>query len=121
MAVARQACGCRDHTRSELLRTAAARAGTGLPSIEPGMPLPAGPGLDRRALLTRTLGLAMAVYGAASLAPRALREGIAAAAETGDAPVLVSVFLDGGMDSLSVLAPTGDARLADLRPTLALS
>ena len=34
---------CRDFSRSQLLRSAAARAGSGLPEIEPGMPTPAGP------------------------------------------------------------------------------
>src|SRR5947208_6554695 len=120
MAVARPACACRDHTRSELLRAAVAGAGSGLPSIEPGMPQPAGTGLDRRTFLSRTFGLALAVYGATSMAPRALREGIAAAAEAGPSPVLLSVFLDGGIDALSVLAPTGDPQYATLRPTLAL-
>ena len=33
--------------------------------------------------------------------------------------VLVSVFFDGGIDSLSVLAPIGDSHYAALRPTLA--
>ena len=32
-------------------------------------------------------------------------------------PVLVSVFMEGGADSLSVLAPVGDPRYASLRPT----
>ena len=35
---------CNDFSRSKLFRRAAAEAGRGLPSIEPGMPLPAGPG-----------------------------------------------------------------------------
>ena len=32
----------------------------------------------------------------------------------------MSVFLDGGVDSLSILAPTGHSRYAQLRPNLAL-
>ena len=41
---------CSDYTRSQLLRSAAAEAGKGLPAIEPGMPEPAGTGLSRRTL-----------------------------------------------------------------------
>ena len=41
---------CGDYTRSQLLRSAAAEAGKGLPVIEPGMPEPAGTGLSRRTL-----------------------------------------------------------------------
>src|SRR5438046_8104130 len=95
---------CTEHTRSALLRKAVAQAGSGLPDIEPGMPLPAGTGLDRRSFLARSLGMAIADYGATSLAPSALDHGIAQAlaAEPPDT-VLVTVFLDGGIDSLSVL------------------
>ena len=70
---------CSDYSRTDLLRRAAAEAGRGLPAIEAGMPLPAGTGLDRRQFLARTTGLALAVYGGASLLPRAFEEGIAAA------------------------------------------
>ena len=45
---------CNDYTRSQLLRSAAAEAGKGLPAIEPGMPEPAGTGLSRRSFLSRT-------------------------------------------------------------------
>ena len=114
-------CGCGDWTRARLLRSAAAQAGQGLPVVEPGMPLPAGTGLTRRSFMSRAAGLAFAVYGAASLGPRALEQGIAAAAAAEpDRRVLVSVFLSGGADSLTILAPTGDPRYATLRPTLRL-
>ena len=72
------------------------------------MPLPAGTGLDRRSFLSRSVGLALAVYGAAAAraacssttaSPQAL------AAGPGDT-VLVSIFMDGGADSLSLLFPT---------------
>jgi uncharacterized protein (DUF1501 family) len=116
-----RACHCADYSRGRLLRAAAARAGVGLPAIEPGMPLPAGTGLTRRSLLARSLGLALSVYGTTLLAPRALEEGIAAAAaESAAGPVLVSVFLDGGADSLSLLFPAGDPDYLRLRPVLAL-
>ena len=36
------------------------------------------------------------------------------------ATILVSIFFDGGIDSMSVLAPTGHSQYAGLRPTLAL-
>jgi uncharacterized protein (DUF1501 family) len=110
---------CNDYTRSELLRSAAAEAGRGLPAIEPGMPEPAGTGLSRRRFLSRTAGLALAVYGAAKIPLAAFEEGIAQAAPTDK--ILVSVFFDGGIDALSVLAPVGDPRYAQLRPSLALA
>ena len=109
---------CNNYTRSQLLRSAAAEAGKGLPAIEPGMPQPAGTGLSRRRFLSRSAGLALAVYGASKIPLAAFEEGIAQAA-TGD-KILVSVFFDGGIDALSVLAPTGDPRYSELRPTLAL-
>src|SRR5918995_7125588 len=111
---------CSDFSRTDILRRAAAEAGRGLPAIEAGMPLPAGTGLDRRSFLARSAGLALAVYGGASLLPRAFEEGIAAAAAAGPQPVLVSVFLDGGADSLSMLFPNGDPLYRRLPPKLAL-
>ena len=111
---------CNDFSRTDLLRRAAAEAGRGLPAIEAGMPLPAGTGLDRRSFLAKTAGLALAVYGGSSLLPRAFEEGIAAAAAAGPQKVLVSVFLDGGADSLSMLFPDGDPLYRKLRPRLAL-
>jgi len=95
-----------------------ARAGAGLPAIERGMPTPAGTGLSRRSFLLRSAGLALAVYGAGRLP--AFEEGIARAQSGGGQTVLVTVFLDGGADNLSILAPTGDPAYRRLRPTLAL-
>jgi uncharacterized protein (DUF1501 family) len=113
---------CNDFSRTEMLRRATAEAGRGLPMIEAGMPLPAGTGLDRRSFLARAAGLTLAVYGGSSLLPRAFEEGIAAAAAAAAGPqkVLVSVFLDGGADSLSMLFPDGDPLYRKLRPRLAL-
>jgi uncharacterized protein (DUF1501 family) len=111
---------CDEHTRAGLVRRGVASAGRGLPAIEPGMPLPAGTGLDRRRFLARGAGLALAVYGGSALAPRLLDEGIAAAAAAPKGRVLVSVFLDGGADALSLLAPVGDPLYRRLRPRLAL-
>ncbi len=98
-----------------------ARANGGLPAIEVGMPTPAGTGLSRRSFVLRTAGVALSVYGADRLAPQVLEEGVAMAQSTGPQPVLVSVFLSGGIDSLSVLAPHQDTRYLSLRPTLKLT
>jgi uncharacterized protein (DUF1501 family) len=117
---ASSACGCAGFSRSELLRGGAASAGRGLRPIEAGMPLPAGTGLSRRSFLSRTSGLALAVFGGAALGPRAFDAGIAAAEAAGEERVLVSIFCSGGLDSLSLLAPVGDARYATLRGALAL-
>jgi uncharacterized protein (DUF1501 family) len=112
---------CNDFSRSHLLRRAVAEAGSGLPGIEPGMPLPAGTGLDRRSFLARSVGLALSVYGAGSLAPRFLDDGIGQALAAGPPKtVLVSIFMDGGVDSLSLLFPHGEPEYRRLRPTLAL-
>ena len=112
---------CDGLSRSRLLHRAAAEAGRGLPAIEPGMPLPAGTGLSRRSFLTQSAGAMLAVYGSSKLGLRAFEEGIAAAATTPTQPVLVSVFLEGGADALSVLSPQGDPLYRKLRPKLALS
>ena len=111
---------CNERSRTDLMRRVAAEAGRGLPAVEAGMPLPAGTGLDRRSFLARSAGLALAVYGGSALLPRAFEEGIAAAAAAGPQPVLVSVFLDGGADSLSMLFPSGDPLYRRLRPRLSL-
>ena len=70
------------------------------------MPLPAGTGLTRRSFLARSLGLALTVYGAGSLG--AFDGGIAEAARGAGGPILVSVFLPGGADGMSMLYPAGD-------------
>jgi uncharacterized protein (DUF1501 family) len=110
---------CDDYTRSQLLRSAAAEAGRGLPAIEAGMPNPAGTGLSRRGFLSWSAGLALAVYGASKIPLAAFEEGIARAASTDK--TLVSIFFDGGIDALSVLAPVGDPSYSQLRPNLAFS
>ena len=115
-----KACSCNDFNRAQLLRKGIATAGRGLPGIEPGMPTPAGTGLDRRTFLLRSAGAALSVYGASMLGVRHFEEGIAKAAAGPAKPVLVSIFMEGGWDAMSVLAPIGDARYAQLRPALAL-
>jgi uncharacterized protein (DUF1501 family) len=121
MAPLQKSCGCAGFTRSQALRRAAAEAGRGLPAVEQGMPLPAGTGLTRRSFISRASGLALAVYGATQLPFQAFEEGIAAAAGAPAEPVIVSVFLNGGADSMTLLAPTGHPRYAQLRPNLALA
>jgi uncharacterized protein (DUF1501 family) len=118
-----ESCSCNDFTRSQLLRAGVAQAGRGLPSIEPGQPLPAGTGMNRRTFLLRSAGAALAIYGAGALSPRHFEEGIAQAAAEAppNEPVLVSIFMEGGWDALSVLPPVGESTYHQLRPTLGLS
>ena len=110
---------CRDCTRTKLFRAAVAEAGKGLPTIEPGMPLPAGTGLSRRSFLAQAAGFGIAVYGGTRLSSQLIDEGIARAAAAPQR-ILVSVFLEGGIDSLSVLFPAGDPYYYSLRPKLGL-
>ena len=109
---------CDEFSRAALVRRGAAEAGRGLPAIEPGMPRPAGTGLDRRSFVARSFGLALSVYGLGKLG--LFEEGIARAASGPAKPVLLSVFLPGGTDALSVLYPALDPQYRKLRPRLAL-
>ncbi|HYB25438.1 MAG TPA: DUF1501 domain-containing protein [Solirubrobacteraceae bacterium] len=92
---------------------------------DPRMPIPAGAGIDRRRFLAGALGGVMTVYGAErlGLTNRMLGDGIARAAalQGADSPILVSLFMQGGLDGLSLLAPAGDALYQQLRPTLAVA
>lgn len=116
---------CTDFHRSQRrfaeLRGDRAVAGNGLRPVEPGMPEPAGTGISRRRFLLRGAGVAASVYGASRLGLDALEAGIAQAAGTPPATVLVSVFLPGGLDGLSLLAPVDDPVYRALRPTLRLA
>jgi len=109
---------CNNYTRSALLRSAAAKAGDGLPTIEKGMPVPAGTGLTRRGFIAGAAGLALAVYAAGKTPLPLFQDGIAEAAQSDR--ILVSIFLDGGADTMSLLAPVGHSRYHELRPVLAL-
>ena len=108
----RRACACDDYGRSHAV------AGSGLPAIEAGMPTPAGTGLTRWSFLSKGLGVALTVYGLDRLSILDLDEGIAGAATSNR--VFVSIFLDGGADSLSMLFPGTDGLYYQYRPTLAL-
>jgi uncharacterized protein (DUF1501 family) len=117
---------CDGFSRSEAMR--AALAGSGRPDPrewDSRMPLPAGTGVDRRRFLLGAAGGMLSVYGAGrlGLGGRALSEGIAQAAtvQGPNSPILVSIFLAGGIDALSVLAPTEDPTYIKLRPTLAVA
>jgi uncharacterized protein (DUF1501 family) len=91
---------------------------------DPRMPIPAGAGVDRRKFLAGVAGGLALVYGAgrAGLTDRILGDGIARAAslQSANSPILVSLFMQGGVDALSLLAPAGDPLYEQLRPTLAV-
>ena len=84
------------------------------------MPVPAGTGLDRRSFLLRSTGLASVRLRRQPAGVERLRGGDRKAAAGPAQPILLSIFLSGGIDSLSVLAPTADPEYRKLRPTLAL-
>jgi uncharacterized protein (DUF1501 family) len=76
-----------------------------------------GRSLTRRQIITRGLGAGLAVYAAQAMPfARVLEAATAQAQAAPEAPVLVSVFLPGGLDLLSALPPVNDyGRYADLR------
>ena len=59
--------------------------------------------------------MAIAVYGATRVSLPLFEEGIASAA-TANGKVLVSIFMDGGADSLSILFPAGDPQYRGAAP-----
>ena len=70
--------GCADFSRSSCCAPAAPRRrAAGCPRSSAGMPMPAGTGLSRRSFLARSAGLALSVFGASALSPRAFEAGIA--------------------------------------------
>ena len=117
---------CDGFTRSQAIRRVLA---SGKPPVarewDPRMPIPAGVGIDRRRFLAGAAGGLLTVYGAErlGLTDRMLGDGIARAAalQPANGPILVSIFMQGGIDALSVLAPAGDPLYAKLRPTLAVA
>jgi uncharacterized protein (DUF1501 family) len=117
---------CNGFTRSEAMRAAVAAGREPSPrEWDPRMPIPAGAGVDRRRFLLAAAGGLVSVYGAGrlGLGGQALGEGIAQAAtvQGPSSPILVSIFLAGGLDALSVLAPTEDPTYRKLRPSLAVA
>ncbi len=117
---------CESFTRSQAIRRALAG---GVRPVErewdTRMPIPAGVGIDRRRFIAGAVGGLALVYGAgrAGLTDGMLGDGVARAATLhgGNSPILVSLFLQGGIDSLSLLAPAGDPLYEKLRPTLAVA
>ena len=103
--------------RAELLRARPRRGRPGCPAIEPGMPPPAGSELAPR--VPRALARARA--DRLRRRPASLfDEDRAAAAAAPQRAVLVTIFLEGGADALSLLYPDGDPLYRKLRPKLAL-
>lgn len=73
--------------------------------------------ISRRRLLQAGIGATFSLYAAKAMPfAHALEAGEAAAAAAPNAPVLVSVFVPGGLDLLDTLVPTGAyGRYSDLR------
>ena len=117
---------CDGFARSQMVRRVLA---TGKRPVarewDPRMPIPAGIGVDRRHFLAGMFGGVAMVYGAerSGLTDRMLGNGIAQAAslQSPNSPILVSLFMQGGLDSLSLLAPAGDPLYEKYRPTLAVA
>jgi uncharacterized protein (DUF1501 family) len=76
--------------------------------------------ISRRRLLQAGLGATISLYAARAMPlARALEAGEASAAAAPNAPVLVNVFVPGGLDLLDTVVPTGSyGRYADLRPAI---
>jgi uncharacterized protein (DUF1501 family) len=76
--------------------------------------------VSRRGLLQLGLGATVSLYAASAMPfGRVLEAAQASAAGAPQAPVLVNVFVPGGLDLLDTLVPVGDyGRYADLRRTI---
>ncbi|MFZ0378137.1 MAG: DUF1501 domain-containing protein [Solirubrobacteraceae bacterium] len=116
---------CDGFSRAQAIRRVLAGKSPVAREWDPRMPIPAGAGIDRRRFLAGAAGGVMTVYGAGrlGLTDRMLGDGIARAASLQPArsPILVSLFMQGGIDGLSLLAPAGDPLYEQLRPTLAVA
>ena len=113
-------CGCNDFTvpssapRRRARRQRDPRAGTR------ACRRPAGSGLDRRSFLLRGAGLALTVYGATQARPVGVRGRRRRGAPDRPQPVLVSIFLAGGIDSMIGARAGRRPQYRQLRPKLAL-
>ena len=112
---------CDEHSRAELLRRGIARAGNGLPQSRPAC-------RRRRARVSTDARSSRAASALPWRSTAARRSALASSTRASPQPrqrassqrVLVSVFLDGGADALSLLAPVQDPLYRSLRPRLGL-
>jgi uncharacterized protein (DUF1501 family) len=119
--------GCHEHavTRSRLVRRAGSVVPVPADALRDGASAYLGQGRTRREALVGGIGLAVGVAAATRLDPLGLvRRASAAQAVQGPAPIIVSVFLDGGNDGLNTLVPrtaSSDRAVYDsLRPLLGI-
>lgn len=78
-------------------------------------------GLTRKDLLERGAGMVLMASALGALSPRGILESAAAqAADNPNAPILVSLYLEGGNDFLNTFVPISDPRYRTLRSHIAL-
>ncbi len=116
--------GCQDHllTRRSLTRRAAQAVPIPADAMNGLEAFARDGGLTRKDVLERGAGMVLMCSAAAALTPRAVMEAAAAQqAQAPDAPILVSLYLDGGNDGLNTLVPVADPVYRTLRGSLAIA
>ncbi|MCB0881254.1 MAG: DUF1501 domain-containing protein [Thermoleophilia bacterium] len=119
----RQVRGCQDHkfTRRALARASAKAVPIPAEALDGLDRFARDGGLTRRDAMKGGAGMVLMCAAAATLTPRSVMEAAAAQqAQAPDAPILVSLYLDGGNDGLNTLVPVADAQYRALRGPLAL-